>query len=352
MGRGDGQKMWRAVWVLLASVVSLLAGCHAEHHQSMLHPASSPARQIAWLWWFLLAICSFVFVVVLVLTWLAIRPYQHGDPASAADDADHDPHSTALQVPTAELGDRFILWLGAIIPGGILFVILLVSVGTQKSLGQPETDLTIQVVGHQFWWEVHYPEQDFEIANEIRIPVGVPVRLELISADVTHSLWIPNLQGKTDLLPDRVNVTWLQADQPGVFRGQCAEYCGVQHAMMALHVVAVPREEFEDWLAQRQRPYESPTESLAQRGRDVFIKANCNNCHTVGDDRAARKRGPDLTHFGDRRTVGAGILPNNRGNLSGWISNPQAIKPGNLMPRTHLEADDLHALIEFLENLK
>lgn len=336
---GRPAKLYATRWASLVGAVAV-AGCHTDHRQSILHPASSASEQIAWLWWFLFTICTAVFVIVMVLTWLAVRPQSHSD----------DPRPASQE--NVGLGNRFILWCGAIIPSVILLVILVASVGTQKALEQPETKLTIEVVGHQFWWEIHYPDYDFEIANEIYIPVGEPVRLELISADVTHSLWIPNLHGKTDLLPDKVNVTWIQADRSGVFRGQCAEYCGVQHALMALEVIALPREEFDQWLADRQKPIEPPTDELQERGRQVFVAANCNNCHTVGGDRAARKRGPDLTHFGNRKTVGAGILPNNRGNLAGWISNPQAIKPGNLMPRTHIEAEDLHALVEYLENLK
>jgi len=319
-------------WFTVA-LLFVLSGCHSDHNQSMLHPASSASAHIAWLWWFLFAVCTAVFVVVMALTWVAIRKPREAESR-----------------PGWKNG--FIVVGGAIIPAIILVIILFASLGVQKALRLPETNLTIEVIGHKWWWEVVYPDERIITANEIYIPVGEPVRLELSSADVIHSLWIPNLQGKTDMLPDKVNVTWIEADRAGTFRGQCAEYCGVQHALMRLVVVALPREEFDAWVQARQQPVVAPTEAVLQRGREVFFAADCNNCHTIADVQATTKRGPDLTHIGTRRTLAAGVLPNNRGNLTGWISNPQAIKPGNLMPRTHLESEDLHALVEYLESLE
>jgi cytochrome c oxidase subunit II len=323
--------LYSRVGAALAMV--LCGGCHADHVQSMLHPASSASSEIAWLWWFLFTVCLIVLIAVMVLTYLAVfrRPEEREEKSP--------------------LGTRFIVVSGVLIPAVILLAILLASVKSQVALAIPETDVTIEVVGYQWWWEVRYPEEGIVTANELYIPVGEPVLLKLRSADVIHSLWIPNLNGKTDMLPDKVNLAWIAADRPGVFRGQCAEYCGVQHAWMALEVVALPREEFDEWVDARRQPVPEPDSETVQRGKEVFVEAACHNCHAV-DGVFEGRRGPDLTHIATRRTIGAGMLPNNRGNLAGWISNPQAIKPGNLMPRTFLEPEDLHALVEYLETLE
>ncbi len=320
--------------VLCLLLFTMLSGCHNDHRQSMLHPAGSASTHIAWLWWVLCGICTGVFVVVMILLAVAVlrRP--------------REPQRLS------PVGDRFILFCGVVVPAVILLALLVVSVRAQVALKMPPTELTVRVVGHMWWWEVHYPDEQIISANEIYIPVGEPVRVELHSADVVHSLWVPNLQGKMDLLPDKTNVTWLAADRAGTFRGVCAEYCGVQHAMMGLVVVALPRNEFDEWIAARRSPAVVEETALIRRGREVFFESTCHNCHTVAGSSAVGARGPDMTHMGSRQTIGAGLLPNNRGNLSGWISNPQALKPGNLMPRTHIGAKDLHALIEFLESLK
>jgi cytochrome c oxidase subunit II len=319
-------------WAIM--LVPLAVGCHERHSQSVLHPASSAAEEMAWLSWFLIALCAAVFIWVMGLTALALlgRPRQPRTPSP--------------------LGERFIILSGVVIPGIILVGILLVSVRTQVALSIPDTSRTIEVTGHQWWWEVRYPDEGIVTANEIHIPVGEPVRLKLLAADVIHSLWIPNLQGKTDMIPGVTNWMWIQADRPGTYRGQCAEYCGVQHALMALVVVALPRDEFDQWVAGRLEPSGEPATDRQRRGREVFFEASCHNCHAVAGTTAEGVRGPDLTHVGSRQTIGAGWLPNNRGNLAGWISNPQALKPGNLMPRTHLSAEDLLALVDYLETLK
>lgn len=318
----------------VAALLATMIGCHPDHRQSMLHPASSASAHIAWLWWVLFTVCTVVFVVVVGLLAIAVwgRPIPRERPSP--------------------LGTRFIVFSGIIVPAVVLLGLLVVSVRAQVALTMPTTELTIRVVGHMWWWEVHYPEQQIVTANEITIPVGEPVRLELISADVIHSLWVPNLQGKMDLLPDKTNVTWLASDRTGTFRGQCAEYCGVQHALMGLQVLVLPRDEFDAWLEDRQRPREPQETDSIRRGQEVFTEASCHNCHAIEGTQAVGVRGPDLTHLGSRQTIGAGLLPNNRGNLGGWISNPQAVKPGALMPRTHLPAEDLHALLDYLESLR
>ena len=328
------QRAWPGLASVIAASVLLVTGCHREHPQSMLHPASSASAHIAWLWWVLFGVCTAVFVAVLILLAIAIRP-------RTAQAAEHSP-----------VGSKFIVVCGIVLPAFVLFGLLMVTLRAQVALKMPATEVTIRVTGHMWWWEVEYPELGIVTANEIHIPVGQPVRVELVAADVIHSLWVPNLQGKMDLLPDKINVTWLAAERPGIFRGQCAEYCGVQHALMGLVVVALPQNEFQQWIAARQQPPEPAESALVQRGREVFFESTCHNCHSIVGSQAVGIRGPDLTHLASRQTIGAGLLPNHRGNLSGWISNPQALKPGNLMPYTHIGSEDFHALIAYLESLK
>jgi cytochrome c oxidase subunit 2 len=203
-----------------------------------------------------------------------------------------------------------------------------------------------------WWWEVLYPETGVLTANEMYIPVGKPVRLELTSTDVVHSFWVPRLNGKRDLIPGVENTFWIQADQAGVYRGQCGEYCGTQHANMAFEVIALETEDFDEWVfSQRPVSLES-TVPVVEQGRQVFLTAGCVQCHAIRGTQAAGNAGPDLTHLGSRRMIGGAMLPNTRGNLMGWIADPQSIKPGVKMPRTYLEADDLQALVTYLENLQ
>jgi cytochrome c oxidase subunit 2 len=203
-----------------------------------------------------------------------------------------------------------------------------------------------------WWWEVRYPDAGIVTANEIHVPAGRPVRLELASTDVIHSFWAPRLHGKRDMIPGIENVFWIQAAEPGVYRGQCAEYCGTQHANMAFRVVALPPAEFNAWLAERKMRRSPPTTPGEQHGFTVFLKAGCGECHAIEGTPAKSNVGPDLTHLGSRQTIGAALLPNTRGNLAGWIADPQAVKPGVRMPRSYLAADELLALVTYLEGLK
>jgi cytochrome c oxidase subunit 2 len=248
---------------------------------------------------------------------------------------------------------------------GISFVVLLASavwnyVVLAKVAGMPpHPALTIHVTGHQWWWEVAYADKDvsrdFTTANEIHIPVGKPVRVELSAADVVHSFWVPALTGKMDTIPGQRNVTWMQADKPGIYRGQCTEYCGQQHAHMGFIVVAQAPPEFEAWWNQQLEPPSSPRSEAEIRNladaQSAFVR-NCAVCHTVRGTAANGKVGPDLSHLMQRQTIAAATLPNSIGALSGWISNPQHIKPGNLMPTLDLSAADLNRVRDFLQTLK
>ncbi|HZU89343.1 MAG TPA: cytochrome c oxidase subunit II, partial [Stellaceae bacterium] len=215
--------------------------------------------------------------------------------------------------------------------------------------------LTIHVIGHQWWWEVRYDSRNtgrgFETANEIHIPTGQPVRVELTSVDVIHSFWVPQLSGKMDLIPGQQNETWIEADRPGLYRGQCAEYCGLQHAHMALAVVAQPQQQFDGWWANQLKGAPAPQTPLEAEGRVQFI-AHCGICHTVDGTAAMGRFGPNLSHLMSRSTIAAGTLPNTIGYLSGWISDPQHVKPGNLMPELDLSGPQLTAIRNFLETLK
>jgi cytochrome c oxidase subunit 2 len=262
-------------------------------------------------------------------------------------------------LPDDQRGVRWILAGGVAFPVVVLVPLFVL---TMRSLAAVEArdvepDLTIEVIGRQYWWEVHYLDDAgnrlFETANEIHIPVGRTVLVRLLSADVIHSFWVPRLAGKLDMIPGKMNQLRIRADEPGEYRGQCAEYCGLQHAKMAFLVVAQPEEEFEAWAVRQALPAAAPADSLAARGRDVFLRSGCAVCHAIrGTPAAVADLGPDLTHVASRRTLAALAIPNNRGHLGGWIADPQAIKPGNLMPAVPLSAADLQALLHYLEGLR
>lgn len=251
----------------------------------------------------------------------------------------------------------FVLLGGLALPSIVLSVLMVTTFRLGRDLSQPpaQTALTIDVVGHMFWWEVRYPDHGIVTANEIHMPAGVPVRFRVTSADVIHSFWIPKLHGKLDMVPGTLSQVWMQADDAGTYRGQCAEFCGAQHALMAFQLSALPQAEFDDWLNARKRAAHSdPSDELAKRGRDVYFEARCAHCHTIRGVTPAgptKAIGPDLTHLASRQTLGALTVPNNRGYLGGWILDPQAMKPGSRMPPTNLSAQDLNALLHYLESL-
>ncbi len=312
----------------------MLGGCVRDHVQSALHPAGPNAEAINLLWWILFGTCGVVFLATMLLLAFAIFRKRQEDDAGP---------------PLG--GTRFVVLSGVILPSLILLFLLLASLRTSVALRPPEPTVVIDVVGYRWWWDVHYPDFGIRTANEIHIPVGEPVRLRIRTGDVIHSFWVPNLHGKMDLLPEHWNRLNVRASRSGVFYGQCAEFCGVQHALMAFRLVAMPREEFQAWVAQRRSAAEQSDTPQFAKGRQVFFDAGCNTCHAIRGTAAEARIGPDLTHLASRLTLGAGTIPNTRGNLGGWIVNPQAIKPGNLMPPTYLEPEQLHALLDYLESL-
>jgi cytochrome c oxidase subunit 2 len=231
-----------------------------------------------------------------------------------------------------------------------------ISVGRALSANPGEHAIQIRVTGHQWWWDVQYRDSVAQrwvtTANEIHVPVGRPVVVELRTSDVIHSFWPPSLSVKRDQIPGKENSLWLEADSAGVYRGQCAEYCGYQHAKMAFLIVAEPPDSFARWLEAQRDTAATPADSLTRRGQEVFLASSCVMCHAIAGTPAGSRIGPDLTHLASRRTIAAGTLPNTRGNLGGWIVNPQAIKPGAKMPSNDLSPDDLRALLAYLETLR
>jgi cytochrome c oxidase subunit 2 len=252
-------------------------------------------------------------------------------------------------------GTTFVALAGAVIPFVVLMVVFGVTLRALIALAEPNepAPLTIDVVGHQFWWDVRYPNEGVVTANEIHIPTDQPVTLNLTGGDVIHSFWVPQLAGKMDLIPGKTSTIWLQADEPGEYRGQCAEFCGIQHAHMAFLVIAQPQDEFAAWLDRQRQPSSEPApDSLVERGEQIFLGSACVYCHAVRGTEASGELGPDLTHLASRRTLAAGTLENNLGNLAGWISDPQSIKPGNAMPATNLGSEELQALLAYLMSLE
>jgi cytochrome c oxidase subunit 2 len=327
-------------------MIFVLASASVQQAHTTLNPASPQARLVDRLGDSMFVTAAVVFVAVVVaLLWAAFR---RRDTASRppVDDARQDgPMRTAVLVATG-------------VTTAILFVFLIfdVSVGRTITTNPGKQALQIRVTGHQWWWEVQYrdslPQYWATTANEIHVPVGRPVVFELRSIDVIHSLWAPNLNGKRDLIPGDENSLWFQADTPGVYRGQCAEFCGHQHAKMGLLVVAESPDNFAQWLQQQRDTARTPTDSLARRGQEVFLASSCVMCHTISGTPAGSRIGPDLTHLASRQTIAAGTLPNTKGSLAGWILDPQRIKPGVRMPPTQLSSRDLQALLAYLETLK
>jgi cytochrome c oxidase subunit 2 len=307
-----------------------------EPLQSVLHPAGADAEIIGQFAWVLFGAGGLIFVAVMALLALSLR--RHGRPLRPG------------------------LWIAG---GGIAFPVLVLTVllgwSTWRSAGlAPQgsgNTLAISVTARMWWWEVRYRDPagggEIATANEIRIPAGRTVYLGLNAADVIHSLWVPALAGKRDMIPGRVTGLTLRADKPGIYRGQCAEYCGAQHAHMALHVVALAPAEFDAWLAAQAKPAREPADAPALRGRAVFLEQRCQNCHTIRGVAERAQLGPDLTHVGSRLQIGAGLLRNHRGALAGWIADPQALKPGVFMPAASgIDGEALHALAAYLEGLQ
>ena len=321
-----------------------LAQALVQQSHSVLDPASPQARLIDRLGDAMYVVAAIVFLLVMVaLLWAAFRRRGPAEPT-----ADSDRERPLLRAVVVATGLTLAILFG--------FLIFDISVGRAITANPGKDALQIRVTGHQWWWEVQYrdslPQNWVTTANEIHVPVGHRVVFELLSSDVIHSFWPPNLSAKRDQIPGDENSLWFQADRVGVFRGLCAEFCGHEHAKMAFLVVAEPPDKFASWLILQRDTALTPTDSLSRRGQQVFLGSSCVMCHAIGGTPAGSRVGPDLTHLASRQTLAAGTLANNRGNLTGWIVDPQVIKPGVKMPPSQLSGPDLLALVTYLESLK
>jgi cytochrome c oxidase subunit II len=335
----------------LALSVAVAGGCGERDTPSILEPDSRAGERVARLWWVLFWISVVAVAVVVGFLVVAVRR-RNRDPEPTPDDAaDGGDDVDRRPVPW---GDRFVVLSGIVVTGAVLAGTFVFSLFVLDDLAAPAADdpaLTVEVVARDWWWEVRYPD-GVVTANEIHIPVGEQVDLRLPTADVIHSFWVPELQVKEDHIPGTVNQLWLEADRPGRYRGQCAEFCGLQHAHMRFEVVAQPPDEFEDWLADQARPADEPGTAAARRGRETFERASCAGCHTVRGTSATGDLGPDLTHLADRRTIGAGLARLTPDTLTDFIADPQDDKPGASMPPTELTPAEIDAVAAYLMELE
>jgi len=329
------------------------AGLIATDIQSALSPAGRQAAEIAHLWWIYFWVLISIFALVAIFLFVAIL--RRRSPVEVP--LEHP--ITAPQIGSERrISNTVISCVIATVI--ILFVLLFIDMFTGRDVyalaAADPNPLVVKITGHQWWWEVQYddpaPDKVMVTANEMHVPIGKVVRVELRSMDVIHSFWVPTMLGKKDLIPGHPTTTWLKADRAGKFRGQCAEFCGYQHAHMRMEFVAEPPEKFDAWLAAaRQNAQPRSTES-ARHGEQVFMANQCVMCHTIQGTNARATIGPDLTHIASRQMLAAGSVPNTRGYLAGWILDPQNLKPGVRMPPNPLSSDDLNALLDYLEGLK
>jgi len=330
--------------IISVVVLCSIAGCSAN--PAILDPHSPAAQQISTLSWALFGTATIVFIIVTGLLLFAIGK-RHGAAPGIPD------NQLLITQPEKRRTLAAIVVAGGIVPAIVLSILMGVGIFMESTMSASANDSAlVEVIGHEWWWEVQYPKYGFATANEIHIPVGQSVTVKLTSADVIHSFWVPQLQGKLDMFPGQTNTLHLQADQPGTYQGVCAEYCGLQHGKMKFLVIADTPDAFTAWVTNQQRVPEKPHDPLLLEGEQVFLGSTCVYCHVIQGTNASGKLGPDLTHLASRNTLGAGILENNRGNLAGWIVNAQALKPGNHMPPMDVGAKELQALIAYLESLK
>jgi cytochrome c oxidase subunit 2 len=340
----------RAIAALLACFAPALAiAATALPAQSALDPAGIQAARIRDLWLLTLGICSLVFAAVLAGLVLALWRAQRSTPATPAD-------VTSLVQPEPRMKRNVLIAVG--LSTALLFVLIVADFQTDRLLGRmPLTDAVhIEVTAHQWWWEARYDDAEagkvFTTANELHIPVGRPVIMTLKSSDVIHTFWLPSLHGKKDMIPGRTSLIRFRADQAGTYRGQCAEFCGLEHAMMAFLVTAEEKDKYETWADTQRREASNVLDAQQSRGRQVFMERSCVMCHTVQGTGANATFGPDLTHVASRQTLASGVLPNNRQQMAAWITQPQKLKPGTNMPATSLSTEELNSLLAFIDTLK
>jgi cytochrome c oxidase subunit II len=317
-----------------------------EHRiTNIFKPLATPAGSEFDIALFTIALTGAIFVVVAGLIIYTMVRFRR-----QADDKEH-------QEPAQVYGSNQIEVAWTVIPILIVFVLIGVTarvIASVQNASPPPSTLKVTLIGHQWWWEVRYPDFGIVTANEIHVPVShagahTATYLRLESVDVIHSFWVPQLSGKTDLIPNRDNFLWIDPGQPGIYLGNCAEYCGTQHANMLLRVIAQDEGEFKKWAAEQQRPAQSNAQ--LGEGRAAFESLSCVNCHTVKGTPAVGKFGPDLTHLMSRQTIGAGVLPNTAADLRAWVNDPQQAKPGCFMPSMKLTRGELDQVVAYLQGL-
>ena len=335
---------------ILAAASVFFASC-GNGDQSAINSAGIQSERLSTLWWIFLGLTATVYMIVmavLIIAYFRVR--------RAGADA----------VPDVIPDERREKRIGNIIKGAvavtvvIMFALMVTSFRAGRAIdamSQAPQPLHIKVTGQQWWWQIQYiddktPSNNVTAANEIHIPVGRPIRIDLESHDVIHSFWLPNLHGKKDLVPNYPTTIYFMADKPGIYWGQCAEYCGFEHAKMRFMVKAESEEEFNSWYASAQQPSAQPVTDLQKRGQQIFLTSVCTQCHTISGTPAGGLVGPNLTHVASKAYIASGSLENTRDHLSSWITDPQAIKPGIRMPMNTYSQDDLNALVEYIESLK
>jgi cytochrome c oxidase subunit II len=313
----------------------LLSACGADS-PSILRPESPGAQQVRNLTYMLVGISLVIFLVVEVLLVLAILRFR----GRSEDEA------------VQTYGSRKIEILWTAIPVVIVIVIFAITVATMRTPQLPGDPLPLQVDGRTWWWDFYYPQGDFHSPNELHVPVDRPVEAELTSSDVIHSFWMPQIGGKTDMVPGRINRQTFTVITEGEYTGICGEYCGVQHAHMRFILVAESTADFTAWVERQQQPAEEPAEGPAREGMEAFLALPCAGCHVIRGTPAAGRAGPDLTHVGSRRELAAGTLENTDEDMARWIRDPQGIKPGNLMPNTPLSEEQVEQLVAYMRGLE
>ena len=333
----------------IAVLTLLLGACQYQHYQSTSSGAAVEVRQFNTLFVIFLAVCLLMYLLVVGFLIAALVRRRRAGSANVVEEERH--HECDPKMRTTLIG-----W-GALIGTGVI-ALAVASFFADRSMASAAASpkLSITLTANQWWWDVQYNASDnsktLRTANELHLPVGVPVHIYLQSNDVIHSFWVPSLAGKEDLIPGRVNDIAITPTKVGIYRGQCAEFCGAQHAHMALTVDVDSYGDFINWWKHQLQSAPSPATPLTQAGYDFVMSRNCGACHNIGGTPASGTVGPDLTHLASRRGIAAGTMPMSEGNLYGWIADPQSIKPGNHMPTIGLEPDQLHAVVAYLETLK
>ena len=326
-----------------------LGACSYQHYQSTFGNAATEARQFNMLFVIFLVVCAIMYLLVILFLIMGILRRRRSGTANVVEDRRH--HGSDPLMRSGLIG-----W--AALVGTGLFALAVASFFADRSMASAAANekLSITVTANQWWWDVQYNSADaskiVRTANELHLPVGVPVRIILNSNDVIHSFWVPSLAGKQDLIPGRENDVSVTPRKIGIYRGQCAEFCGAQHAHMALTIEVQSYADFLKWWQHQLQPAPAPATPLTLAGYNFVTGRNCSACHAIAGTPASGTIGPDLTHLASRRSIAAGTMPMATGNLYGWVADPQSLKPGNHMPTIGLEPDQLHAVVAYLETLK